>query len=63
MIFTITMTNIVKRREREQIFKVLDAHLFQYLESEINSDIDSEMIKDTLTRTSPCLMVSAGNVA
>lgn len=61
MIFTITITIIVKRKEREQMFKVLDVHLFQYLESEIKSDMDNEMIRDTLTRTSPCFMVSTEN--
>lgn len=53
MIFTITIAAMVKRREIEHMLSVLEAQLFQYLESEIRSDMEREIISDKLARISP----------
>jgi len=38
-----------------------DAHLFQYFESEINSAILRETIRETVARAPLCVIVSTGN--
>lgn len=41
-----------------QASRLLEAHLPQYLESEISRERESEMIRQTVARVPPCAMIS-----
>jgi len=59
MIFKSTIAANVIRSELVQIFSVLDAHLFQYFESETRRAMERETTRDTAAIVPPCVMTSA----
>lgn len=60
MTFKKTIAAKVIRSEIVHILSVLDAQLFQYLESEIKRPIARETTRDTVAITPPCEMSSIG---
>ena len=60
MIFKKTIAAKVIRSEIVHILRVLDAQLFQYLESDIKRPIERETTRDTVAIAPPCRMISIG---
>lgn len=60
MTFKKTIAAKVIRSEIVHILSVLDAQLFQYLESEIKRPVEREITRDTVAITPPCEMISIG---
>ncbi len=60
MTFKKTITAKVIRSGIVHILSVLDAQLFQYLESEIKRPIERETTRDTVAITPACEMISIG---
>ena len=60
MTFKKTIAAKVIRSEIVHILSVLDAQLFQYLESEIKKPIERETTRDIVAITPPCEMISIG---
>ncbi len=60
MTFKKTIAAKVIRSEIVHILSVLDAQLFQYLESEIKRPIERETTRDNVAITPPCEIISIG---
>ena len=60
MTFKKTIAAKVIRSEIVHILSVLDAQLFQYLESEIKRPIERETTRDIVAIIPPCDMISIG---
>ena len=63
MNLNITIATKVKRREKEQISRVPRAHLSQYSVSEIINAMNAEIIRETVAKTPPTEIISAGKCA
>lgn len=54
MILKIMIAAKVIRSGLEQVSSVLEAHLFQYLESEVNKMIERETTREMIAKIPPC---------
>lgn len=60
MILKTTIAAKVTRSGLEQVSRVLSAHLFQYLESDISNARDRDMIREIVANAPLCKITSIG---